>query len=66
MRVQTAIRAKIKKNRSLLQYTNAVARHKSARADLGSSDQSNISGISYSARKDFGVSALFRKFTYLQ
>ena len=51
MRVQTAISAKVKNNKSLLQYANAVARHKRASVDLGSSDQSNIKDLSIVAEK---------------
>ena len=55
-RVQTAILANKKNNGSLFQNTNAVARHKRASCDRGSSDQSNMTVILNSAKVQTGLS----------
>ena len=54
--MHTARVANKKNKTSLFQNTNAVARHKSASWDLGSSDQSNMTVILYSAIKRVTVS----------
>ena len=60
-RVHTAIVANRKNKTSLFQNTKAVARHKSASWERGSSDQSNMRVSIHSAKTDAAFQNIFSR-----